>query len=75
MRPRTTSGLSEGKRKLALKFRKKNKPDGRSGSPKSDLASQKSKSEEDIDEIFKSYEQQNGEGERQQRGDDFGMNL
>ena len=67
MRPRATSNMSEGKRKLALKFRKKrqeSKADGqKGGSP-----SARSK-EEDIDEIFKSYEEENNKNNSNNKED------
>ncbi len=69
MRPRVTSNISrtDAKKKLALKFRKKK---GQSSSPsaspdpsrKSDSVSQHE--EEDVDEIFKNYEAQNGESKQ-----------
>ena len=53
MRPRISSNISEGKKKLALKFRKKKVDD-----QNNDSICEKNK-EEDIDEIFKSYEEEN----------------
>ena len=66
MRARASSNLSEGKKKLALKFKKK-KPDDQ----KSDVPSHREK-EEDIDEIFKSYEEENARNLANSMNDSYG---
>lgn len=53
MRQRARSNLSEGAKKIALKVRKRNKQDEK-------VASSVRSNEEDVDEIFKSYEEERG---------------
>ena len=71
IRPRASSNLSEGRRKLALKFRKK-KQEAKTDSQKEDSASPLRK-EEDIDEIFKSYEEENARNLSNSSGDSCGV--
>jgi len=70
IRPRVSSNLSEGKRKLALKFRKK-KQEAKVDNQKEDSPSPHRK-EEDIDEIFKSYEEEHARNLSNSRSDSCG---
>ncbi|XP_065055491.1 rabphilin-3A-like isoform X2 [Rhopilema esculentum] len=71
IRPRSTSNMSENKKKLAMKFRKKGK-DAHSQNPKDESESGQGKDDQDIDQIFKSYEQENGLEESEEKPESFG---
>lgn len=69
MRPRAANNVLEGKKKIAMKFKKKR--EGKGDVHKGDYASVRSK-EEDIDEIFRSYEEENGDKSSNEKEGNFG---
>ena len=74
IRPRSASNMSESKKKLAMKFRKKGK-DAHPQNQKDGSESGQGKDDQDIDQIFKSYEQENGLEESQEKPESFGRFL